>query len=344
MTRHLGTLAVLLQDKQPAFEAMIACQVFLTPPLGYTGHWYDVRLCGADGRGALVPLRESFDRAGTASAFSVRAACGLDDLVAADTVLVPGTGDVRADPPQPVLEAVRAARARGARMVSLCSGAFVLAAAGILDGRTATCHWEHAPVLAGRFPAVTVNPGVLYTDDGDVLTSAGLMAGADLCLHLVRSDLGAGVANAVARRLIFPPHRAGSQAQYVQSPLAPPRSGSSLGQVLQRAMTRLDEPIGVSGIAADAGVSVRTLIRQFHAELGTTPSRWLLTQRLTRARELLEQTDLPIDQVAERSGLGTAPNLRAHFARELGLSPTEYRRDYQPATSRLSVPQHRPGQ
>lgn len=328
MARVPGSLAVLLLDQQAAIEVSIACQVFGTPPAGHAGGWYDVRLCGPGGAGALVPLRASFDHAGLEGAFGLRASSGLDDLAVADTVLVPGTGNVHEDPPPAVLDAVRAASERGARMVSLCSGAFVLAAAGILDGRTATSHWEYAPILARRFPAVNVDPNILYTEGPDVLTSAGLMAGIDLCLHLIREDLGASTANAVARRLIFPPHRAGGQAQYMDSPMPTPRTGSGLGEVLEWAMARLDQPIGVGDIASGAGLSVRTLIRRFHAELGTTPKRWLLTQRLARARELLERSSLPVDLVAERSGLGTAPNLRAHFAREFGLSPTEYRRDY----------------
>ncbi|QKV96176.1 helix-turn-helix domain-containing protein [Streptomyces sp. NA02950] len=331
MTKVPGTLAVLLLDQQAAIEVAIACQAFGTPPGSHPAGWYDMRLCGAEDAGALVPLRAWFDHAGPAGVFELRATHGLDDLVTADTVLVPGTGDVHGDPPAPVLDAVRAARTRGARMVSLCSGAFVLAAAGILDGRTATSHWTHAPILASRFPDVKVDPNILYTNDSDVLTSAGLMAGIDLCLHLIREDVGAGAANAIARRMIVPPHRAGGQAQYVESPMSAARSGTGLGEVLEWAMARLDQPIGVGDIAARAGVSGRTLIRRFQAELGTTPSRWLLVQRLGRARELLERTGLPVDLVAERSGLGTAPNLRAHFARQLGLSPTEYRRDHSPS-------------
>lgn len=328
MTRVPGTLAVLLLDQQAAIEVSIACQVFGAPPRGHAGDWYDLRLCGAGGAGTIVPLRATFEHDALAGAFGLRATNGLDDLVAADTVLIPGTGDVHGDPPGVVLEALRDARARGARLVSLCSGAFVLAAAGLLGGRTATSHWEYAPLLASRFPDVTVDPNILYTDGPDVLTSAGLMAGIDLCLHLIREDLGATAANAIARRMIFPPHRAGGQAQYMESPMPAPRNGSTLGEVLEWAMARLDQPVGVEDIAAGAGVSVRTLIRRFHTELGTTPKRWLLTQRLSRARELLERTDLSVDLVAARSGLGTAPNLRAHFAREFGLSPTEYRRDY----------------
>ncbi|GAA1987943.1 GlxA family transcriptional regulator [Kitasatospora viridis] len=331
MTRLPGTLAVLMLDQQAAIEVALACQAFGSPPRNHPGDWYELRMCGERGAGEPVPLRSGFDHFGPAGPFELRATHGLDDLVSADTVVVPGSGDVHGDPPALVLAALRAAHARGARLVSLCSGSFVLAAAGLLDGRTATCHWEHAPVLAGRFPAVRVDANILYTHDPDVLTSAGLMAGIDLCLHLIREDLGTAAANAVARRMIVPPHRSGGQAQYMESPMSVPHTGSALGEVLDWAMARLDQPIGVGGIAARAGVSVRTLIRRFQAELGTTPSRWLLTQRLGRARELLESTGLPVGLVAERSGLGTAPNLRAHFAREFGVSPTGYRRDYNPA-------------
>ncbi|MET8690063.1 helix-turn-helix domain-containing protein [Streptomyces sp. NPDC004732] len=337
MTRLPGTVAVLLLDQQAAIEVAIACQAFGTPPVGHAGDWYDVRLCGAGGAGSLVPLRAWFDHSGPVGAFGSGATHGLDGLVGADTVLVPGTGDVHGDPPAPVLDAVRAAHERGARMVSLCSGAFVLAAAGVLDGRTATSHWSHVPILASRFPEVKVDPNILYTNDRDVLTSAGLGAGIDLCLHLIREDLGAGVASAVARRMIVPPHRAGGQAQYAQAPMAAPRNGAGLGEVLEWAADRLGQPIGVEDIADRAGVSGRTLIRRFQAELGTTPSRWLLLQRLARARELLERTGLSVDSVAERSGLGTAPNLRAHFARAFGLTPTKYRRDYNPSFSMSST-------
>ncbi|WP_328605516.1 helix-turn-helix domain-containing protein [Amycolatopsis sp. NBC_00345] len=331
MSRVPGTVAVLLLDRQAAIEVAIACQAFGTPPERHAADWYDLRLCAIDGAGAVVGLRAWFDHHDPAGVFGSRATHGLDDLVTADTVVVPGTGDVHGDPPAAALAAVRAAHARGARMVSLCSGAFVLAAAGVLDGRTATCHWEHAAILAGRFPAVTVDPNILYTHDPDVLTSAGLMAGIDLCLHLLREDLGAGAANAVARRMIMPPHRAGGQAQYRELPMSLPRSGSGLGEVLDWVTARLDQPIGVGDIAARAGVSVRTLIRRFQAELGSTPGRWLIVQRLARACELLESTELPIDLVAAQSGLGSAPNLRVHFAREFGLSPTQYRRGYHPS-------------
>ncbi|MFC6884198.1 MULTISPECIES: helix-turn-helix domain-containing protein [Actinomadura] len=233
-----------------------------------------------------------------------------------------------APPPPAAVEAVRAAHARGARVVSLCSGAFVLAAAGLLDGRRSALHWKHAPVFAGLYPAVEVDPSVLYIDHGDVLTGAGNTAGIDLCLHLVRQDLGFETAGAVARQMVVPPHRAGGQAQYVETPI--PVHEDGLGPLLQWATARLDRPLTVADLAAEAGLTGRTLIRRFRAETGTTPLRWLLAQRVMRARELLERTDLPMDLVAERCGLGSAPNLRAHFSRELGISPSEYRRTHQP--------------
>ncbi|MFD0684142.1 GlxA family transcriptional regulator [Actinomadura fibrosa] len=319
----LRSLAVLVVESAPVFEVAIPCQVFGTPPPSHTGPWYDVRLC-ADGSPSL---RGSSDREDLAGLFRITAPHGLDALASAGTVIVPGAGDVEGDPAPAVIDALRAAHARGARIVSLCSGAFVLAAAGLLDGRRAALHWRHAALLAERFPAVEVDPAVLYIDDGDLLTSAGQTAGIDLCLHLIRQDLGVEAANAVARHMVVPPHRTGGQAQFVETPL-PPRRDDGLGPVLQWALTQLHRPLTTAELAARAGLTGRTLIRRFHAETGTTPLRWLLAQRVIRARGLLESTDLPIDLVAERCGLGTAPNLRAHFAREVGVSPSEYRRTH----------------
>ncbi len=311
----------------PIFELAIPCHIFGTPPPSYTGPWYDVRLCAE----RPPALRGSSSHTDLPAAFQMATTHGLDALETADTVIVPASGDIRSDPSPAIVEAVRAAHARGARVVSLCSGAFVLAAAGLLDGRRTALHWRHAPFFAERFPAVQIDPAVLYIDHGDLLTGAGNTAGIDLCLHLIRQDLGSDAANAVAREMIVPPHRTGGQAQYVESPLPPPGRDDGLGPLLQWALTRLDRPLTTSEIAAQAGLTERTLIRRFHSETGTTPLRWLLAQRVIRARELLESTDLPIDLVAERSGLGSAPNLRAHFAREVGVSPSEYRRTHHSA-------------
>jgi transcriptional regulator GlxA family with amidase domain len=225
------------------------------------------------------------------------------------------------------VDAVRAAHQRGARVVSLCSGAFVLAAAGLLDGRTATTHWMYAELLARSYPRVRVEPSVLYTDDGDVLTSAGTSAGLDLCLHLVRKDLGSEIANLLARRLVIPAHRPGGQAQFVEGPL-PAHEDEALAPLLLWAQEHLDQQLTLSDLAARCHVTPRTLIRRFQAATGVAPHRWLLTQRVQRARWLLESTDEPVDAVAARCGLGTDANLRHHFTRLVGVAPIAYRRTF----------------
>ncbi|MFE3189734.1 GlxA family transcriptional regulator [Nocardia sp. NPDC059240] len=316
-----GTLAVAVAPGMPIFEVAIPYQVFSEPPLGVDpGNWYDFRLCGPrDTRHAT--LRDPF---------VALTDYDYDDLISADTVIVPSTPSVREDPPADLVEAVRAAYERGARVASLCTGAFVLAAAGLLDGRRSTTHWRHIDALRTRHPHLEIDPGVLYIDDGRILTSAGTTAGLDLCIHLIRKDLGAQAANAAARYLVVSPHRAGGQAQYLQSPVPAQPSDSGLSLTLDWALTNLQRPLTVSDLATHANLSDRTLARRFHAELGATPLRWLLTQRLIRARELLELTDLPVDAVADRCGLGSPANLRTHFNREVGVSPSEYRRSHRP--------------
>lgn len=315
-----GSVAVVVMDDMPIFELGIACEVFGTPRPELADPWYDMRLCAA---------RPGATR--TASGFVVDTRHDLGDLAGADTVIVPAISDesVRSGrvASAELVEAVRQAGEGGARMVSLCTGGFVLAAAGLLDGRRAAAHWLHADTLAQRHPRVRVNATVLYVDDGDVLTSAGCAAGLDLCLHLLRGDLGAQVANQVARRMVVPAHRTGGQAQYVDLPV-PEADDDSLGPALQWASAHLDRPLTVDDLAGRAGMSVRTFVRRFGAATGTTPLRWLLDQRLLRARALLESTDLPIDQVAERSGLGSAANLRRHFSLSVGVTPTGYRRAF----------------
>ncbi|MBF6172210.1 GlxA family transcriptional regulator [Nocardia blacklockiae] len=314
-----GTIAVAVAPGQPVFEVAIPYQVFAEPPLGVDPErWYDLRLCGPRGT-RHATLRDPFV---TLTDYD------YDDLIAADTVIVPATPDVRADPPAELVEAVRTAYEAGARVAALCSGAFVLAAAGLLDGRRSTTHWKHVRALLDRYPHLEVDPAVLYIDDGRILTSAGTMAGMDLCLHLIRQDLGSQTANAAARGMVVPPHRSGGQAQYLRSPVPVSAADPGLAATLQWALENLETPLTVGDLARRAGTSERTLGRRFHAELGATPLRWLLTQRVLRARELLEATDLPIDIVAERCGLGSAANLRVHFAREVGIAPSEYRRTY----------------
>jgi transcriptional regulator GlxA family with amidase domain len=251
---------------------------------------------------------------------------GLDAITDADTIIVTGTG-ARDDTDPRVLSALRQASDQGKRIASICTGAFVLAQAGLLDGRGATTYWLFSAELARRFPAVDVRADVLYVEDGPILTSAGLAAGIDLCLHIVRTDYGATVANAVARLAVVAPIRPGGQAQFIESPL-PPENGTSLADTRLWALQRLHEPLTLTDLAAHATISIRTLTRRFNAETGLSPLQWLLHQRIDRARELLEATDLPIDQVACRSGLSTPDSLRQHLLRRIGLTPTAYRASF----------------
>ncbi|GAA3032231.1 GlxA family transcriptional regulator [Streptosporangium longisporum] len=248
---------------------------------------------------------------------------GLDAVDGADTVMVTGSGARDGADPR-VLAVLRHAAKAGRRIASICTGAFTLAQAGLLDGRGATTYWVYSGELIRRFPAVDVQPDVLYVEDGRILTSAGLTAGIDLCLHMIRADHGAAVANTVARLVVFAPVRPGGQAQFIDSPL-PAERGTSLAGTREWALGRLHEPLTLSDLASHARTSVRTLTRRFHAETGLSPLQWLLHQRVQRARELLETTRLPMDQVAGHSGLGSADSLRQHLVRRLGLTPSAYR-------------------
>jgi AraC family transcriptional activator FtrA len=310
----MTTVAVAVTDGTPLFELAAACEVFgvdrdLAAP------WYELTVCGEDGA-----------RVGGWLTAGLRH--GLDALADAHTVIVPSIADIEA-PPAALVDAVRAAHAAGARVASLCTGAFVLAAAGLLDGRRATTHWAHTDRLQERHPAVRVDPDVLYLDEGDVLTSAGKAAGMDLCLHLVRADHGTAVANALARTLVVPPHRPGGQAQFIPAPVTHGRD-HVLGALLPWALARLDRPLSVTDLARQAGMSARNLARHFHAVTGTSPLRWLLTQRVRHAQELLETTDLSVEQIATRTGMGTSTTLRRHFTQHLGVPPDSYRRTFRP--------------
>ncbi|MEW1655097.1 helix-turn-helix domain-containing protein [Streptomyces sp. NPDC093707] len=252
---------------------------------------------------------------------------GLTALDRADTVVIPGWLPPEAAPSPAVVRALRRAHERGARLVSICSGAFALAHAGLLDGRRATTHWARAGQLADLFPTVEVDPDVLYVDHGDLATSAGAGAGIDLCLHLVRTDHGAGYAAQVARSMVMPPHREGGQLQFAAPP-HPVQMDGSLALLLEWATARLDEPLTVDELAAQQGLSARTLARRFADQLGVSPGQWLLAQRIAAARELLESTDLPLDALARRVGLSSATNLRRRFLRALGTTPGAYRRAF----------------
>ena len=254
---------------------------------------------------------------------------GLDALATADTVIVPGY--LEPDKPSAAVTAGLAeAAARGSRMVSICLGAFALAAAGLLDGRRATTHWQYATRLAVQYPQVTVQSEDLYIDEGQVLTSGGVTAGLDLCLHLVRRDHGARLANQRARLLVTAPHRTGGQAQFTDLPVAPDPSRRP-APVYQWALHNLDQPLTTDQLARQAGLSRRTLIRRFHADTGQPPMRWLLDARLGLARELLESTALTIEAVARRCGLGTPANFRTLFKAHTGVPPSTYRQTFNPA-------------
>jgi transcriptional regulator GlxA family with amidase domain len=304
------------------FELAVACEVFGVDRSDLAEPWYGFRIVAGEG----VPVRTSLP------GVTLDTPWRLGDLADADTVLVPAWQAQNDRPDEPILEALRAAHARGARIVSVCTGAFVLAHAGLLDDRRATTHWMHADDLATRFPRVSVDPDVLYVDAGDgIYTSAGSAAGIDLMLHIVRLDHGPDVANTVARRMVVPPHRDGGQAQYVEAPVARAIGDDALGSVLDWAVEHLDEPLTVDQLASRAAMSGRSFARKFPALTGTTPLQWLLAQRIRLAQDLLETTDLPVEIVASRCGFGSATVLRTHFRRILATTPNGYRRTFRRA-------------
>ncbi|MFF3754591.1 GlxA family transcriptional regulator [Streptomyces sp. NPDC002018] len=263
--------------------------------------------------------------------FSILVENGPEALATADTVIVPASHDIGPVHTEGVLTEELAAAFTllrpGTRMVSICTGGYVLAAAGFLDGRPATTHWAHAAHFQGLFPRIKVDADVLFIDDGDVLTSAGVAAGIDLCLHIVRRDHGTAVANDVARRTVVPPHRDGGQAQYIQRPVPEPQLATT-ATARSWALTRLHEPIQLRDLAEQESMSVRTFTRRFREEAGVSPGQWLTQQRVERARQLLESTDLSVDQVARDAGFGTAQSMRQHLQSALGVPPTVYRRTF----------------
>jgi transcriptional regulator GlxA family with amidase domain len=311
-------VALVMHGSAMLYEAAIASEIFGVDrsDLSPSGEWYDLVVCTADGR--AHPWLPTLPTASYA------------EIAHVDSVVVPSTDDPDAEPDPVLVESLRAASAAGVRIASLCTGAFVLAAAGLLEGRVATTHWMHADDLARRYPQVDVRPDVLYVDDGDLLTSAGKTAALDLCLHLVRRDLGAAAANGIARRLVVPAHRSGGQAQFITPPTEP-RNPDGLGPTLAWARARLDRPLTVRDLATHTGLSTRQLARRMRAELQAGPLEWLQQQRIARAQELLERTDASVEQIAASCGMGTAATLRRHFHRSVGVTPTAYRAAFRPA-------------
>lgn len=278
------------------------------------------------------------ERAGTIrtmSGFSIEVEHELSRLSEADTIVVPAWNDPNTRPSENLLEALRAARARGSRLVGLCLGTFVLAEAGLLDGRSASTHWAWADEFERTYPQVALNRYALYLDEGDILTSAGTAAAIDCCLHIVRNDHGAEIANRIARRLVVAPHRHGDQAQYIEAPLPAPGSGDPLGTTIAWAIEHLDEPLSLERLAEHAGMSLRSFTRHFRKKTGTTFTHWLLAQRLAVAQRLLETGTCSVDHVAEMAGFGSTVSLRQHFTRVFSISPASYRRQFQNKSRRI---------
>ncbi|MDH6220004.1 helix-turn-helix domain-containing protein [Streptomyces pseudovenezuelae] len=313
----LKNVAAIVLDGVNPFELGVVCEVFGTDRSDDGLPVYDFAVASAEGA-----------RLNSHAGFTMNVEHGLERLESADLIAVPAGScyETREFPPE-LLEALRRGVDRGARVLSVCSGVFVLAAAGLLDGRRCTVHWRHADELAIAYPNLRVEPDVLYVDEGSVITSAGTAAGIDACLHIVRKEQGPEVANKIARRMVVPPHRDGGQAQYIERPL--PRSQvDTVAEVLVWMERHLDEEVTVEQLAERAHMSPRTFARRFQQETGTTPYRWILRQRVLLAQRLLEGTDETMDAIAGRTGFGTAAALRHHFVRALGTTPNTYRRTF----------------
>jgi AraC family transcriptional activator FtrA len=315
-SRDHRRVAALIYDGLRTFEFGIVVEIFGLPRPELDVDWYKFEICSLE-RG---PLRAM-------GGLRVEAPHGLRSLQRAGTIVISGCRSINEPPPESLLRALRSAYARGARLVSICSGVFVLAATGLLDGKRVTTHWRYAEQLSAQFPKLRVDPGVLYVDEGRILTSAGSAAGIDLCLHIVRRDYGAEIANRVARRLVMPPHRDGGQAQYVQDPVHS-RTPGGLAPVMQWVQSHLGQALHVDDLARHAAMSPRTFARRFREQTGTTPHQWITHQRLLAAQTRLEKTGEGIDQIAEAVGLQTAATLRHHFSRTLDTTPTAYRRRF----------------
>lgn len=315
----MHSVAVLAYDGMSGFESGLAAEIFGITELselfsaGLVRPWYRVKLCSETAELRLL------------GGATVRTSYDLADLATADTVVIPSVRDVTQPCSPELVDAIRAADERGARLVSICSGAFALAAAGVLDGRRATTHWIYTDMLRERYPAIDVDPAPLYVDNGRVLTSAGCAAGLDLCLHIVRSDHGVRVANDVARRLVIAPHRAGGQAQYIEAPVPEPAADGRIAAGMAWAIEHLDTPITLDELAAQSAMSRRSYLRQFAKATGTTPIKWLIEQRVQASLPLLESPTLSIEQVAARVGFESPVTFRHHFVRQMHTTPSDYR-------------------
>ena len=305
-------VAVLAYDGVNAFELGLAVEVFGLSDMG--PDWYRVVVCSERPGQPLVAN----------NGLKVIADSGMGALARADTIIVPGSLEIVEFPPATLLDALQRAHRRGARVASICAGAFILAAAGLLDGRRATAHWAHTEALSRRYPRVQVDANVLYVDDGDIMSSAGRAAGLDLCLHIVRRDHGTEIANRVARRLVIAPHREGGQAQYIPQPV-PKTEGNALASIFVWARRHLDRDLTIANLASRARMSRRTFIRRFEDATGMSPGEWVVQARVSKARELLEATQIPIEGVATETGFGSADAMRHHFRERLGTSPAHYR-------------------
>lgn len=309
------TLVVLAYDQLCTFEFGTAIEAFGRDDPERKAPLYDLRVAAAE----PGPLRAF-------GGVHIVVEGGLELLERAGTIVIPGWRDLAENVSAQLLEALKAANARGCRIVTICAGTFVLAATGLLAGKRATTHWHHQ-ALALAYPDIQVEPSVLYVDEGDILTSAGCSSGLDACLHLIRRDFGPDAANRAARRMVTPPHRLGCQAQYIEQPVTV-RPGSSLAPMLDQLRARLDSNIDIAQLAGAAHMSRRTFLRRFHDATGTTPGDWLLGVRLERAKALLETSALPMPLIAEQCGFGSAETLRHHFRNKLGSSPTSYRKQF----------------
>ena len=309
-------VAVLVYDGVTLFELAVAREVFGSAITTASGQpLYDLSFCGP------APWVT------TDAGFRIEVQHGLDMVDAAQTIVVPPTEDPE-KVPAAVLDALRLARSRGQRLIALCTGAFVLADAGLLDGHTATTHWTECPDLARRYPRVSVDPKVLYVDEGDLLTSAGSAAALDLCLHVLQRDHGAEIATKVARDLVVPLYRPGGQAQYIETPMPARNDGDLFADTIGWRREHLAEPVTVADLAARAAVSPRTFARRFVASTGMTPLAWIARERIRLAQRLLETSDLPVDVIARESGFGSPDNLRKHFGRTLRTTPQGYRKAF----------------